>query len=152
MRKLALNNWTVHEAHDARFLAEPSSWCQLDYRTIASPNVTGRVDWTATESGVAHGLAVWFETMLLGGVGYASGPLREDSAYGTAFFPFLEPIALTVGETIAVDLAARLVGDRYVFRWKTETSHARFDRSPDVFSTLGDARQFVGQLANEYAR
>ena len=78
---------------------------------------------------MAHGLAVWFETFLLDDIGYASGPLRRDSAYGTAFFPFLEPVALTVGGALAVDLAARLVGDRYVFRWKTETPHARFEQS-----------------------
>lgn len=128
-RHMALNNWATHPGSEMRLLAEPSSWCQLDYRTIEGPNAHGRAEWNATESGVAHGLAVWFETFLQDDIGYTSGPLRRDSAYGTAFFPFLEPVALTVDETLAVDLAARLVGDRYVFRWKTKTPHARYEQS-----------------------
>lgn len=205
-RTMALNSWTVLHARDVRLLSEPSSWCELDYRIIEGPHARGVVNWTATASGVAHGLAVWFEAHLLDGIRYASGPMRKDSTYGTAFFPFLEPVALTAGEQIAVDLAARLVGNGYVFRWTTETAHARFeqstfqgtplsaaelerrspahvpklsargmaarealslmgdgrsneeiaehllDRAPDVFATLEDARQLVGQLANEYAR
>ena len=55
--------------------------------------------------------------------------MRLDSAYGTAFFPFLEPVRLAKGGALAVDLAAHLVGDRYVFRWKTETPQARFEQS-----------------------
>ena len=80
-------------------------------------------------SGVAHGLTVWFEAFVTESVSYASGPMRKDSAYGTAFFPFLEPVALAAGEIITVDLAARLVGDSYVFRWKTETDDVQFEQS-----------------------
>ena len=45
-RQMALNSWTTLQATDTRFLAEPSRWCELDYRTIESPHAKGRVEWT----------------------------------------------------------------------------------------------------------
>ncbi len=126
---MALNSWQAIAPNDARALAAPEPWCDIDYRTIEGPNAAGRATWTLSEPGTAHGLSVWFEAVAADHIRFASGPFRKDSVYGTAFFPFLEPLRLAQGETLTVELDARLVGDRYVFRWKTETAQAHFDQS-----------------------
>ena len=101
-------------------LVEPRQWAVLDYRSVnASSNFSGRANWVIGRAGCAHGLAVWFDTILTADIGFSNAPGRQELIYGRAFFPFPKPIELLPGDCIAVDLAAVLVGEDYVWRWET---------------------------------
>jgi protein arginine N-methyltransferase 1 len=76
------------------------------------------------KSGTAPGFYLWFKTELTRGVGYTSGPEALVSSYDSAFFPFSEPIEVVKGETITIDLRAKLLGDDYLWCWNTKTKNS----------------------------
>ena len=121
--------WAAHQMHKAdlsrsAMLAEPQVAFELDYATVESPDVAGTARWTPAADGVAHGFGAWFETQLLGGIGYSNAPDQPRAIYGQMFFPFPEPVALARGDEVAVRLAATLVDDTYVWRWDTSVRGA----------------------------
>jgi 2-polyprenyl-3-methyl-5-hydroxy-6-metoxy-1,4-benzoquinol methylase len=100
-----------------RYLTEPARWVELDYRSISSPNCSGDVEWTVTESGTAHGLAMWFDATLIPGVGFSSGPGKTNTSYGTTFLPWGEPVSASIGDRVKVSLNATLRGEHYAWGW-----------------------------------
>jgi protein arginine N-methyltransferase 1 len=105
-----------------QLVTEPRCWATLDYETIASPNVHGRVEWTVAKASTAHGLLLWFDTQLAEGIGFSNAPGAAETIYGNEFFPFTSVVDLEAGDSIEVDLAADLVMDRYVWRWSTRVT------------------------------
>jgi protein arginine N-methyltransferase 1 len=93
-------------------------WSVLDYRTVESPDAQGKVELEASRNGQAHGLSVWFDTLLVEGVEFSNAPGRSDSVYGCAFFPFLEPVAMEAGQAADVFLRTDLIRDSYVWQWE----------------------------------
>jgi protein arginine N-methyltransferase 1 len=100
-------------------VGEDKTWVTLDYNTITSPNATGNLDWVIDEPVTAHGLRIWFDAELAEGLGFSNHPDLEDLVYGRWFLPFQVPVVLTPGNHLRVVLTANLVGDDYVWRWKT---------------------------------
>lgn len=109
-------------------LVEPRRWAVLDYPTIDQPNVSGRLKWTVSDAGMAHGVAVWFDTRLSSRAGFSNAPGQPELIYGQLLLPFSSPVELAVGTTIELALSAVRVGEDYVWRWTTD------------FETLGGAR------------
>jgi protein arginine N-methyltransferase 1 len=123
-RGVLTNTWTAGRLSRESLLVEPEIWTTLDYRTVESPDVQGSLCWTIRSSAVGHGLGIWFDTTLVDGVGFSTAPGRPELIYGTAFFPFSEPLRLGAGDRVSVRLHADLVGDDYVWRWATEVSNS----------------------------
>jgi protein arginine N-methyltransferase 1 len=107
---------------------------------------------------VAHGLAVWFDAKLAEGICISNAPGLTELVYGQAFFPWTEPIALSVGDEITVTLQAILIGDDYVWKWGTRVvsqhgrGHAKtcFAQSSLQGSILSSA-QFARRAAHHVA-
>ncbi|MBM2812538.1 MAG: Methyltransferase type 12, partial [Chloroflexi bacterium] len=114
-RSLLLNGWRKARVDPAQLLAEPSQWAQIDYTTVEEPDVRGLLQWTVARAGAAHGICAWFDTILVPGIGFSNAPSQPEAIYGSAFFPFSEPLAVDAGDVISVDLRADLVGDDYVW-------------------------------------
>ena len=102
-----------------QFLAEPACWATLDYGILESTGVIGRASWTATRAGSGHGLVVWFDTFLLEGVSFSNAPGAPELVFGHAFFPWREPVSISPGDTISVELRADLFGHDYFWTWET---------------------------------
>jgi len=120
-RPFAINRWNKgRERPSSEFLGVPQTWMSLDYRVIEDPNVASTVAWTLTKAGTAHGILMWFDTDMGGGVGFSNYPAGPQLVYGNAFFPFAKPIELSPGEHVTVDLRATLTGKDYVWNWKTK--------------------------------
>jgi hypothetical protein len=70
---------------------------------------------------VAHGLLVWFDTGLLGEIGFSNAPDSQARAevYGSGFFPFLHPVEVMPEDRAEIALRAVLVNDEYTWRWDT---------------------------------
>lgn len=102
--------------------AGPERWLVLDYAELENPDAAGNMTFRAQHSGTAHGLCVWFDTQLYEDIGFSCAPGIEDTIYGRLFFPWPEPVALAEGQEVAVELCANLVGEDYVWRWRTEVA------------------------------
>ena len=136
VERVLVNAWGKHRVPRAGFLAEPVEWATLDYRTVEGPDLTGTMTFIVTRAGTGHGLQLWFDADLADGIGFSTAPMAPEAIYGTAFFPFADPITFGVGDEITVRIDAHLIGDDYVWRWRTRVlpidrrrAHPAFDQS-----------------------
>ncbi|HJZ65085.1 MAG TPA: 50S ribosomal protein L11 methyltransferase [Candidatus Acidoferrum sp.] len=103
-----------------QLLTKPQVWHELDYLNGANARAGTLLEFACTRSGTAHGFAIWFQTWLLGEIGFGTQPGTSDSVYGQIFLPLVHPVKLTEGEKIRAGLHADLVGTDYVWRWELE--------------------------------
>jgi len=164
-RKLVLNSWGKGRVEPEQLLTEPKLWAQLNYATLEDANADADLEWIVTKSGEAHGVLVWFDAVLTDGVEFSNAPGGGAAVYGSALFPFLEPVQLEIGDDAQVRLSANLVADDYLWRWhstirrqgivKTEFQQSTFFGTPlsphqlrrrasNFSPTLNDDGQIVG--------
>jgi hypothetical protein len=101
-------------------LCDPVQWASLHYPTLVDRAVRGSGVCRIARDGVAHGLAVWFDTELVEGVGASNAPGAPDGIYGQLFFAWPEAMELNVGDRVAFELRADPVGSDYVWTWASE--------------------------------
>ena len=72
--------------------------------------------------GTAHGWLVWFDAQLAEGIGFSNAPGSKTltDVYGRAFFPLLEPMPISQGDSVSLDLQAILEDDEYTWDWHTQ--------------------------------
>jgi protein arginine N-methyltransferase 1 len=116
---LTLNGYEGNRFNAEQLLTGPQTWGVLDYSTGATACAAADLNFSVTRTGTAHGVCLWFETELLDGIGYSSGPGSRKTVYGQTFLPWLEPVPVQQGKEIFVRLQANLVGEDYVWRWET---------------------------------
>jgi protein arginine N-methyltransferase 1 len=118
--RVVTNTWRKARVAKNQLLTESSCWASLDYHEIESPNIHAEISWVATRRGTAHGVAVWFDSELIEGIGFSNHPNEPELIYGNALFPFSHPVEVNEGDRIALCLNADLVGDDYIWRWDTD--------------------------------
>src|SRR5262249_29186410 len=118
-RKIVFNTWVKGSVSADQLLTEPQMWAQLDYSRIEAANISSDITCRVAQAGVAHGLLIWFDTLLTKRVGFSNAPGGGAKVYGSSFFPFLEPVELTLDDQVKVRIKADLVGDEYVWSWQT---------------------------------
>jgi SAM-dependent methyltransferase len=130
-RSKITNCWRKTRIKADSFLAEPVFWAILDYREVTSPDARADISFRAARSGVAHGIAVWFDAELADGIGFTNHPAAPELVYSNGFLPFSQPVKVREGETISVRLAADQVQNDYVWSWTTEFPEQliRFEQS-----------------------
>jgi protein arginine N-methyltransferase 1 len=99
-----------------------ATWATLDYKVARAEPLRGRVELTIARAVVAHGLTVWFDSVLHGQHGFTCTP-GKSVVYPQLFFPWSEPTELTKGDKVAVELWAQPEGEPW--GWNTEIKHAR---------------------------
>lgn len=68
---------------------------------------------------------MWFETQLLGEIGFSCAPTAPETVYGHVFLPWLEPVCVAEGQEIQVELRVDPVGQDYIWCWDTKiAAHA----------------------------
>jgi protein arginine N-methyltransferase 1 len=153
-KRIALNNWS-HDSTDsirsANLLTHPHRWAVLDYAGIeASDVVSSEVQLEATRNGTAHGWLAWFESELAEGIGFSCSPERTriPEVYGRGFFPLLEPVSISQGDSITLNIQAELLNANYEWRWHTLVSSkdgakaikADFKQATDCENALSPGR------------
>jgi type I protein arginine methyltransferase len=118
--RFTTNLWQRASLPADALLTKSVQWSVLDYGTVTDSSVHERFRLEVTRAGTAHGLAVWFDADLGGGATFSNSPGESGLIYGQGFFPWAEPVALCVGDEIAVELRADLVGHDYVWTWNTD--------------------------------
>lgn len=116
-RRIVINSWGADRAKPEQLLTSPQLWTEIDYTNITDFNANGELTWTMKQAGTAHGLCVWFDTVLTDGIGFSNAPGGGAKVYGSAFFPLNKPVDLGLEDQVAVQLRADLVGDDYVWSW-----------------------------------
>jgi predicted RNA methylase len=128
-RQLALNTMRKFKPTPDQLVGEPQRWATLDYRTVTNTDIQAELSWTLRQSGVVHGLSCWFDRTLIDGVELSNAPgLAEAAAptiYANLYFPWSEPLTVRQGDRVTVTIAATLVGEDYIWRWRARL----FDRS-----------------------
>ena len=116
-RMMALNSTRKVRVERAALLTPPHAWHAIDYRTLASPHASAEFTTTIERPGTAHGLALWFDSVLADGIALSNAPGGDALIYGQLFFPWQEPIAVSRGDRVTVGLRAALVGREYIWTW-----------------------------------
>jgi protein arginine N-methyltransferase 1 len=150
---IILNDWfekTTDTFNKSSLLMEPQVWADIDYASIENPDVSSPpIIQNANRDGTAHGLLVWFDGEIAEEIKVFNGPVAEKAAevYGCAFFPLLEAVPITRGDTIVLRVQAELVDEHYQWHWHThifsgddpQTIRANFEQSTEVNNPLESA-------------
>jgi protein arginine N-methyltransferase 1 len=105
-------------------LAAPALWGEVPYATEDTHGLDNTLEWTLERGGLLHGLYVWFEGDLGGGVGYSNAPQLPELVYGRAFFPLEQPVEASPGDRLSTRFTVRWVRGEYVYRWTSVVSAA----------------------------
>jgi protein arginine N-methyltransferase 1 len=110
-------------------LCAPARWALLDYATLQAPDVTARVSLHPSRSAVGHGIGLWFDSTLADGVEMSNAPGRPPLIFGHAFLPWPQPVPLAPGDVIEVEIGAKLLGERYLWRWESHIASGGRERA-----------------------
>jgi protein arginine N-methyltransferase 1 len=122
-KRVVTNSWRKAKITSSQFLAAPECWGVLHYPRINDADIKGELCWVANRTGTFHGLCAWFDTELLPDISFSSAPDEPEVIYGQAFFPLLEPVSLSTGDTIELSFEAKLTGEDYTWIWNTKVLH-----------------------------
>jgi SAM-dependent methyltransferase len=123
--RLVVNAFTRGQIRPGQMLTAPQRWATLDYHVVEDPNVNARLSASVMRGGTGHGLVAGFDRRVLNESRLSNAPdandaIKPETIYGTIFFPWPEPVLLEMGDVVHLELDARLVGEEYVWSWKTE--------------------------------
>jgi protein arginine N-methyltransferase 1 len=129
-RDIVVNTWMRGLIGREQLLAAPERWTVVDYASIEEPNVRGTIEWIVARGGVGHGFAAGFDRTVIDGVEISNAPdrpeqMRPTLVYAPVVFPWAQPVAVERGDLVAADVSATLVGERYVWSWKTRIRSVR---------------------------
>ena len=163
-RRLVVNDLRKERFTPEQLLTSPRLWATLDYATVENPDARGALDFSIQRAGTGHGIVAWFETCLADGIGFSNAPGMPEAVYGSLFFPWTEPVPLSEGQNLRVDLQATLLESDYFWRWNTQFDspngsgpHLRFEQSQLSGAVLSlaklrqSASDHVPQLSEEGA-
>ena len=152
--RIAANSWFKSNLGADALLAEPACWGILDYRNLESPSIAGKVNTTATRAGTGHGIAVWFDTVLVEGIGFSNAPDAPETIFGQAFFPWPEAVAVSPGDRISLALRADLVRDYHLWKWETtvwdHTEKEKISFKQSTFFDLPMSSEILQKRADDY--
>lgn len=101
-------------------LGEPQCWGVLDYAAIDSPDHSAAIEIRISRPGMAHGLILWFDSLLVEGVGFSTAPGAPETVYQSSFLPFSAATQLDAGDVVAVRLRADFSGTDYLWSWESK--------------------------------
>ena len=128
-KRLITNTWRKTRIRPEQLLVEPVCWTTIDYHEVDSPDVQAEISWRVARKGTAHGVAVWFDSELVDGIGFSNHPGAPELIYGNGFFPFSQPVEVMENDRIKLRLEAKMVVDDYVWRWDTDFPNTSFKQS-----------------------
>jgi protein arginine N-methyltransferase 1 len=147
-RRIAVNEMLKVRFTPGQLLTKPHLWATLDYSTVENPDVRGELDWTIQRDATGHGIAVWFETEFGDGVCFSNAPGEPETIYASMFFPWLKPAPLAAGQSVRVELLAKLLERDYFWSWSTKIVSME---SPEKIITQFDQSRLHGSLMSPAA-
>lgn len=136
MRGFASNSILFINISPAAHTARPESIIDIDLRTAASTFVRGSAQFTASRDCVIHGFALWFTATLAEDITITNNE-PGGTHWAQGFLPLEQPIALTRGAHIDVDLES---DDGNHWRWRGKAGVEEFDQTT-LFATAPYGKQ-----------
>jgi len=121
-------------------LGAPACWATLEYQNQRDEPLTGDLGWRLERGGTAHGVALWFDTELVAGIGFDTGPHAPPTLYRQVLLPFPEPFTVHRGDHVRLRIDAARAGERYQWRWRTTIE------TPDGVCRCWDQSTFEGTV------
>lgn len=90
-----------------RLISGTSELCAFDFVSGSLEDGSCLVELVATAAGTAHGLVAWFEMSLGGGIVLRNSPDNLASHWMQAFVPLAQPVTVTEGERVRLELSWR---------------------------------------------
>ena len=153
VKTAATNTWRKAQLKPDQLLVSPVCWATLNYDEIESVDCKAEIAWQAGRSGTAHGFIVWFDSELVGNIGFSNHPKEPELIYGVGFFPFPNTVEVSKGDRIELQLSADFVRDDYVWRWNTTILDGESQQKKASFrqSTLYGVALSPGKLHRQAA-
>lgn len=129
---LAANRRAKATVRAEQLLTTAVRWADLDYTTLEQLDCSGGAVATVERAGSAHGLCMWFESVLADGIGFSNAP-GADLVYGMMFFRWPRPVELQAGDGVSVEVRARFVEKDYVWTWNTRIIAAATGKPRESF-------------------
>lgn len=128
-RSLVLSTPTkLQKVESEAVISEPVSWGQLDYHdreSLAQRHIGGDFASAATSTGVAHGIALWFDATIAPGVSYSTAPSDFAPTYGRMVHPFAEPLDIIEGEDVTISVMAHRTKTAWSWEWGARAPSGR---------------------------
>jgi protein arginine N-methyltransferase 1 len=152
--QIVTNGWTKARFAEDELLSKPECWAVLDYLTVQDVNAARELTFQVERTGTGHGFVLWFDAVLVDGVELSNAPGQPEGIYGSGFFPWSSPVALTEGQRVSIDLRADMTAGDYVWSWETRVSEADAGRPAVHFrqSTFFGAPLSTAQLQKRAGR
>ncbi|MFV0299207.1 MAG: ribonucleotide-diphosphate reductase subunit beta, partial [Hyphomicrobiaceae bacterium] len=83
------------------------AWDTVDFHQRNRLARRSDMRWTASSAIEVHGLCVWWSATLADGITLSTSPLCEATHWEQLFFPALEPVKVSKGETLVATLRSR---------------------------------------------
>jgi protein arginine N-methyltransferase 1 len=148
---LVLNAVYKLRSKSEHLVTDAQIWCTLDYTARPNAHAAAKMRFRATRSGIGHGISLWFEAVLLEGIGFSSGPGPVPTVYGQGFLPWLEAVALEPGQEIEVELHADPVGGDYIWRWDTKIAAHKGQPERNFQQSTFQGAQFTAEALRRRA-
>lgn len=94
-------------------------WAVVDYATKEDDRASGSCALRCERDAVVHGIATWFRATIFDDLGFENAP-GSALVYRRTFLPWPEPVAVTAGTEVRVQLDALPAKNDYMFAWSTE--------------------------------
>ena len=122
LEKIFSNSWISTSINTDELISSKKNWANIDYSNSSDIDFSGEVQCQINKDSTGHGLFIWFDTLIADDIGFSCGPGQENKVYGSAFFPWKEPVELSSGDLISIQIEAKLIAEDYIWNWK---SHIR---------------------------
>ena len=120
-------------AQPDQIVAPPVQWHVIDYSTVSSPHIQGVARFTVPDNTSCNGILVWFDSELSSRSAFSNSPAAPRMIYGQSLFPWPHAVDLTAGDRVTAALRADLVGDDYVWTWRTQIRTSQAGAQTVVF-------------------
>lgn len=134
--RFAVNTFSKVNLAPADLLSRAETLAVLDYKRVTDPAVVADFDLVVEESGVAHGLLLWFDSELADGIGFSNAPGQPRQIYGQTLFPFERAVEVAAGDHVAGEFGARLIDGTYLWTWRTKIGELEFHQSSFLAKVL----------------
>lgn len=112
-----------------RLLSAPRRFIALDLNSYSFAPISKTLELTATTSGHVHGVVFWFDTRLIPGVTLSNALNGNTSHWMQAFACFEQPIAVAVGDEVAVQLTLSQQAVEITYLHTRTAAHRAIKRS-----------------------
>ena len=122
-------------------VSRASQVARIDMRSALTSRLHLEARLSACRDATCHGLVGWFRAEFPGGLALDTGPGQPWTHWEHAFFPLEEPLAITAGDELAVQLDAEPEAPVVNFSWQVKRA------SLDWPARAGDTRRarFAGR-------